>query len=103
MLISKRDLKFVKEAAFKINPSDTGPHINSLDLPWQGVDKIMANCPKHIGVRLDRTGDETYKCPKGGEVYRPKGSVGNQTNRDNYYLGIVLKGPSVYPGQSGRV
>lgn len=102
-MISYRDISIIKKAGFKINPSDTGPHINSLNLPWQGVDKISSNCPVHIGSRLERVGDETFKCPKGGEVYRPKGSVGNQTNRDNYYLGIVLKGPSVLPGQGGKV
>lgn len=103
MLISKRAIKIVKEAAFRIDPTDVGPRINSLEIPWQGVDKITANCPKHVGVRLNRIGDESYKCPEGGEVYRPKGSIGNQTNRDNYYLGIVLKGPSVMPGKGGAV
>jgi hypothetical protein len=38
-----------------------------------------------------------FICPKGGEQYIPKGSINNQTNRDNYYLGIVLKGPGVMP------
>lgn len=102
MLISKRVTEFRKTAAFRIHPLDNGPQINSLDLPWQGVDKITANCPIHVGVRLSRIGDETYKCPKGGEIHRPKGSVGNQTNRDNYYLGIVLKGPAVLPGDGHR-
>ena len=102
MLISKRDLKrMVRHAGFKINPTDQGPSINSLYIPWQGVDPMTANCPSHIGTRLNRTGDDSYKCPKGGEIYRPKGSIGNQTNRDNYYLGMVLKGPNIWTGTDG--
>ncbi len=65
--------------------------VNSLDIPWQGVDVISSNCPKHHGERLIRIGDQTFMCPFGKEVYRPHGSLTNQTNRDNYYLGEVVK------------
>ena len=84
-----------KEAAFKLNPSSKAFPISSLDIPWQRVDIMSGNCPIHTGVRLNRVNDETYKCPKGGETYSPRGSITNQTNRDNYYLGVVLKGPGV--------
>ena len=86
-----------KEASFKISPTEKSFPISSLDLPWQRVDVIQGSCPNHIGVRLNRVNDELYICPKGGENYSPKGSINNQTNRDNYYLGIILKGPGVMP------
>ena len=72
---------------------DNGEYpITSLEIPWQSTDIISSNCPTHIGTRMDRINDETFRCPKGGEVYKPMGSIPNQTNRDNYYLGLVLKG-----------
>jgi hypothetical protein len=88
-----------KQAAFKISPSEPTMPISALDLPWQQVDRITGNCPTHIGVRLNRVNDETYICPKGKEVYSPRGSITNQTNRDNYYLGIILKGPGIMPSK----
>jgi hypothetical protein len=92
-----------KVAAFKISPSQQriDPAL-SLIVPWQGVDVISGNCPRHAGVRLNRVNDEMFVCPKGGEQYAPKGSINNQTNRDNYYLGLVLKGPGVMP-RPGKV
>lgn len=91
-----------KEAGFKISPSEPSMPISALDIAWQKPDIISGSCPKHIGVRLNRVNDEMFICPKGGEQYAPKGSITNQTNRDNYYLGIILKGPAVMP-RSGKV
>jgi len=79
---------FVK---FRKDPKDDIP-ISSLDIPWQSTDVMSSNCPQHIGVRMSRVNDQTFVCPVGGETYKPMGSIPNQTNRDNYYLGLVLKG-----------
>lgn len=65
--------------------------ISSLDLPWQRCDIISSSCPKHIGVRLAKVGDNMYQCPHGKEVYKASGSVSSQTNRDTWYLGMVIK------------
>ena len=65
--------------------------ISSLDLPWQRVDIISSNCPNHVGVRLGKIGDNMYQCPHGKEVYKANGSIANQTTKDNYYLGVVIK------------
>jgi hypothetical protein len=65
--------------------------VSSVDLPWQHVDIISSNCPSHTGVRLAKVGDNMYQCPFGKEVYKANGSISNQTNKDNYYLGIVIK------------
>lgn len=75
-----------------VHPDEKTMPISSLDLPWQGVDVISSNCPKHHGVRLNRVADQIFECPLGKEIYKPHGSLKNQTNRDNYYLGDVVKG-----------
>jgi hypothetical protein len=74
----------------KLNDPDHFP-VNGVDLPWQKVDIISSNCPNHVGVRLAKVGDNMYQCPKGKEVYKANGSLSNQTTKDNYYLGIVIK------------
>jgi hypothetical protein len=56
--------------------------------PWLGVDIISSNCPRHIGIRLERIADNKYKCPRGGEAYDAQSSVANQTNKDRYDIGI---------------
>ena len=64
----------------------------ALHAPWQNVDVISSNCPIHIGVKLNKIGDNQFQCPKGSELYKAKGSVSNQTNKDRYDLGIdILK------------
>jgi L-rhamnose isomerase len=63
----------------------------SLHAPWQEVDVISSNCPKHIGVKLAHLGDNKFKCPKGHELYKAKGSVSNQTNKDRYDMGIDFR------------
>ena len=74
----------------KVKNPDESP-VSGLDLPWQRVDIISSNCPNHTGVRLKKVGDNMYQCPKGKEVYKANGSISNQTTKDNYYLGIVIK------------
>lgn len=74
----------------KVNDPNTFP-ISGLDLPWQKCDIISSNCPNHVGVRLAKIGDNMYQCPHGKEVYKANGSLSNQTTKDNYYLGIVIK------------
>ncbi len=74
------------------NPSEINqPKENPVNVPWQSVDIISSNCPVHTGVRLSRLSDGVYKCPEGKEVYKVKGSVSNQTSKDNHYLGFSLK------------
>jgi len=73
-----------------VNPKNE-IRINPLYLPWSDVDIISSNCPKHPGIRLARLSDQTFECPLGKEVYRPHGSLTNQTNKDNYYLGEIVK------------
>jgi hypothetical protein len=75
----------------KLVKHDNHARVNSLDIPWQAVDIISSNCPKHAGVRLARLGDQIFQCPFGHEIYKTHGSLTNQTNRDNYYLGVVVK------------
>lgn len=89
--ISIMDRKAIK---FRISPREQeieGAYINALYLPWQNVDIISSNCPKHAGVRLNRLDDEVFQCPYGKEIYKPHGSVNIQTSRDNYYTGMILK------------
>jgi hypothetical protein len=76
-----------------VNPHQgtQGPKVNALYLPWQDVDIISANCPKHTGVRLARLEDQTFQCPFGHEIYKPHGSLTNQTTKDNYYTGEIVK------------
>ena len=64
---------------------------NSVNVPWQSVNIISSNCPIHIGVRLEHTGDNCYQCPKGKEIYKAKGNIANQTSKDRYDLGISIK------------
>jgi hypothetical protein len=86
----------MKKRAFKLTMDKSRvPSVNSLFIPWQSTDIISSNCPKHAGVRLARVNDITYQCPHGKEVYRVTGSLTNQTNRDNYYLGYVIKHTAV--------
>jgi hypothetical protein len=68
------------------------PYLNSLYLPWGTTDVITANCPEHPEARLARIGDQIFQCPVDERIFNHKGSAANQTNRDNYYLGEVLKG-----------
>ena len=75
-----------------IHNKDRG--VDPLWIPWQQTDVISRNCPKHAGVQLYRKDDELFQCPKGGEIYKPYGSIANQTSRDNYYLGNTIKGPA---------
>lgn len=64
----------------------------SLYAPWQEVDIISSNCPRHVGVRLRKIADNHFECPKGGEKYKATGSVANQTSKDRYDIGIdILK------------
>jgi hypothetical protein len=58
---------------------------NSTFIPWQQIDEISSNCPIHVGVKLEKIGDNEYFCPKGRERYKSHGSVKNQTNKDNYH------------------
>ena len=62
--------------------------------PWAETDIISRNCPKHTGIQLFRNGDNVFECPTGGEVYKPYGSIANQTSRDNHYMGVTIKGPA---------
>lgn len=85
-----------KAIKFRLSPREIeenrrGPQVDPLHIPWQATDVMSANCPKHAGVRLNRLSDQTYQCPLGKEIYRPHGSVTNQTNRDNYYTGMIIK------------
>jgi len=81
----------MKKKAFKLTIDKNRMPVNSLGIPWVASDIISSNCPKHAGVRLTRINDTTYQCPHGKEIYKVNGSVSNQTNRDNYYLGFVVK------------
>ncbi len=101
-MISSRQISLFKSAAFRISPADKGPSINSLWIPWQGVDVMTSNCPIHSGVRMSRINDEAYECPIDKRVFSPKGSITNQSNRDSWYLGQVIKGPSIQqnPGKA---
>ena len=65
-----------------------GTKERAMTSPWLGVDIISSNCPRHIGTRLEKVADNSYKCPKGGETYQAQSSVSNQTNKDRYDIGI---------------
>jgi hypothetical protein len=85
-----------KAIKFRLSPREIEenrrmPAVDPLSIPWQDVDIISSMCPKHAGVRMERLDDVTYRCPHGGEIYRQHGSMTNQTNRDNYYTGQIIK------------
>ena len=62
----------------------------ALHAPWQPADIISSNCPVHIGVKLAKLGDNKFQCPKGNEIYKSRGSVANQTNKDRSDIGIDI-------------
>ena len=74
-----------------VNTSDLERNQPQLDPDWGGVDIISANCPVHTGVKLQKTGDNQYQCPKGREIYKAKSSIANQTSKDRYDIGISIK------------
>jgi len=76
---------------FKHTKDKSEGEISSLHLPWQKVDIISSNCPVHMGVRLKRVGDNQFVCPVGHEIYHAHGNVNNQTNKDRYDMGVVIK------------
>ncbi len=65
--------------------------LSSINLPWQEVDIISSNCPVHIGIKLIHLGDNQYQCPRYKEIYKAKGSVANETNKDRFDIGYILK------------